>query len=81
MPEDLTEIAAYLCDMAYKDQPKPKEFSIHLSWVLQDDEEAKSSASRNSTTPTTGPPLMWNHAVSEGKTVWFAAKPPIPNSI
>ena len=29
MPEDLTEIAAYLHNRAYKDQPKPKEFSIH----------------------------------------------------
>ena len=81
MPEDLTEIAAYLHDRAYKDRPKPKEFSVHRSRVLQDNDEAKSTASRNSTTPMTGPPLARNHTASEGQSIQFATEPPIPNSI
>ena len=81
MPEDLTEIAAYLRDRAYKDRPKPKEFSVHRSRVLQDNDEAKSTTSRNSTTPTTGPPLARNHAASEGQSIRFATDPPVPNSI
>ena len=81
MPEDLTEIAAYLHDRAYKDRPKPKEFSVHRSRVLQDNDEAKSATSRNSTTPMTGPPLARNHAASEGQSVRFATDPPVPNSI
>ena len=53
MPEDLTEIAAYLRKRAYKDSQVPREFTIHRSRGARDQERAESDAVGDSVTPTT----------------------------
>ena len=81
MPNDLTEIAAYMREWASRDCQTPKEFTIHRSREVQGPQRAGSNISRNSLTPTTGPNLVWNPAASEGQSVRFATDPSIPTSI
>ena len=81
MPDDLTEIAAYLHGWAFRDRQAPKEFTIHQSHGVQKLERAESDISRNSLTPTTGLDLARNLAASEGQGVRFVTDPPIPTSI
>ena len=81
MPDDLTEIAAYLRGRAFRDRQAPKEFTIHRSHGVRKPERAESDISRNSLTPTTGLDLARNLAASEGQGVRFVTDPPIPTSI
>ena len=77
MPNDLTEIAAYMHKRASRDRQTPKEFTIHRSCKAQGLERAESNVSRNSLTPTTGPNLARNPAASEGQSVRFVTDPSI----
>ena len=81
MPNDLTEIAAYMRKQASRDRQAPKEFTIHRSREVQGLERAESNISRNLLTPTMGPNLAQNPAESEGQSVRFSTDPSIPTSI
>ena len=54
MPQDLTEITAYLRGRAYKGSQAPKEPTAHRFRESFSHEKAESNSARNSVTPTMG---------------------------
>ena len=57
MPDNLTEITAYLRGQVFRDRQAPKEFTIHRSHGVRKLERGESDISWNSLTPTMGPDL------------------------
>ncbi|KIJ98897.1 hypothetical protein K443DRAFT_133253 [Laccaria amethystina LaAM-08-1] len=50
-PQDLNEIATFLCSQAYKDRKMPKEFTVHRSLGSHEIKKMESNTSRNLMTP------------------------------
>ena len=81
MPQDSTEIAAYLRGRAYKGSQAPKEPTAHRFRESFSHEKAESNSARNSVTPTMGQSFARTPVANEGLNVRFAMDPTVPSSI